>query len=139
MLGVESKKNPAKWSFRALVADDDPGGRKLVEMTLAKLNFDDIHVVSDGLEAWKAIEAADVPFDIIIADWHMPFATGMELLEQVRESGMDIPFIMLTGETVMESVIQAKESNVTAYITKPISPQRLTLKVSEILPVGGGR
>ena len=70
----------------------------------------------------------DSAFDfvnVIICDWNMPNMNGVEFLRQLRSVDAEIPFLMVTGRTDVNSVVEAKSSGVTAYISKPFSPQQL--------------
>lgn len=131
MLGA--KPAPKKGGRTALIAEDDPTSRKLIEMTLGKMNFADIVSVEDGMEAWKAIEGAKSPFSLIIADWNMPFATGIELLQQVRENGINTPFVIITGKNSVDAAVEAKEMGVTAFLPKPYTVQQLMRRIEEVL------
>jgi len=135
MLGVTKKKKIKQNAFRILVAEDDPQGLKLLEMILQKMKFEDIVSVADGLSAWQEFEKTNKPFDLVIADWDMPFATGMELLDQIREEGYNTPFLMVTGRGLMDSAIEAKLSGASGFITKPFSPQHMMDKIKTILPL----
>ena len=71
--------------------------------------------------------------NLIICDWNMPNMNGVELLRQLRTVDPDMPFLMVTGRTDIESVVEAKSSGVTAYISKPFSSQQLEAKLRIIL------
>lgn len=131
MLGAKppEKKN----TRRVLVAEDDPTGAKLIEMSLNKMGISNVTVVVDGMEAWKEIENATKPFSLIVADWNMPFVTGIELLERVRDDGIKTPFIIITGKNSVEAAVEAKEMGVTAFLPKPYTPNLLMRRIEEVL------
>ena len=131
MLGA--KPFERKNSLRALVAEDDPTGARLIEMSLNKMGISDVTVVVDGMEAWKEIEDAKNPFSLIVADWNMPFVTGIELLERVRAEGIKTPFVIITGKNSVEAAIEAKEMGVTAFLPKPYTPNLLMRRIGEVL------
>ena len=54
-------------------------------------------------------------------------------MRQLRTVDPGMPFLMITGRTDMESVVEAKSSGVTGYISKPFSPQQLEAKLRIIL------
>ena len=70
--------------------------------------------------------------DIVICDWNMPKLSGIDLLKQMRSVYPDVPFLMITGRSDMDSVSLAKSSGVTAYIRKPFSPAHLEIKLRVI-------
>jgi two-component system chemotaxis response regulator CheY len=67
--------------------------------------------------------------DLVLCDWNMPGRSGLELLQQVRSVGLEVPFVMVTGRADKESVIAAKDAGVTAYISKPFSAAQLEAKM----------
>ena len=73
--------------------------------------------------------------DLALVDWNMPRMDGLELLDHVRSDPelCDIIFIMVTGETLDERVIRAAEEKQDAYLTKPISPEKLARRLDLIL------
>lgn len=87
----------------------------------------------DGREALTFVDSAFELIDIIICDWNMPNMTGVDFLRQIRTVDADIPFLMVTGRSDIEFVIEAKASGVTGYIRKPFSPIQLEEKLKVIL------
>ncbi len=81
------------------------------------------------------LDEAPELIDLIVCDWRMLNMTGLELLQQVRSTYPDMPFMMLTGKTDLQSVKVAREFGVDAYVAKPYSPQQLEKKL--IALVGG--
>jgi len=133
MLGVSKKKNNHGKSAKVLVAEDDPVGRNLIKLVLKTMKIEDVTFATDGLSAWQEIEKSEKAFDLIISDWNMPIATGLELLEQIRDEDMNTPFLMVTGRGLVESAVEAKMMGVTAFIPKPYSPQQMMRKIGEII------
>ncbi len=67
--------------------------------------------------------------DLVLCDWNMPGMSGLDFLRQVRSVGLEIPFLMVTGRADKESVIEAKDAGVSAYIAKPFSQTQLEAKL----------
>ncbi len=91
--------------MRILVVDDDPLAG---EMTGALLEFQghDVLLANDAMEATSQLDAHD-DIAMIVSDMHMPLINGIELLHMLREQGVMLPFILLTGDTPDESLRQA--------------------------------
>ena len=70
----------------------------------------------------------------MISDWNMPQVTGIELLRHVRakEGAASVPFIIVSGESLQENILEAAKNKVTDYIIKPFSPDTLKNKVEKI-------
>lgn len=123
--------NPQKLSI--CVIEDDPDVRNTVKHMLTQLNVGQIHTTADGREALKLIDAAPDMVDVVICDWNMPHMTGVEVLRQIRSAGSDVPFVMITGRMDKISVMEAKESGVSAYIAKPFTATLLEAKLRAVL------
>ena len=135
MLGAENSKSKIRKAkhARVLIVEDDPGLRRTIEQCLKKIGIKDVEAVEDGLAAWKKIEPTPHGFDLVISDWNMPFVTGIELLEHIRDQGIRTPFIMITAKGTFDAAIEAKDAGVTVFMPKPFTVQHLNSKVSEVL------
>ena len=71
--------------------------------------------------------------DLIVTDYRMPEATGLEFLGQLQEDGPEVPLIMITGYGSIEHAVAAIKGGAIDYITKPIRPQQLELAVNQAL------
>ena len=115
--------------LKVLVVEDSPAAAKLLLMVLAGLGIHQSFVARDGKAAQDFLDAADDLVDVIICDWKMPRMRGLELLCQVRTVYPDMPFMMVTGNADLDSVRAAKESGVTAYLTKPYTAGQVEAKL----------
>lgn len=120
-------------SLSVLVVDDNEQTRNLVNMVLKRAGVLEVNVAVDGEAAWLMIQNRTVAYSVIICDWNMPRLNGIKLLERVRESYFDLPFLMITGRGSTDSVVDAQEMGVTAYMPKPFTPERLLDKLEAIL------
>jgi DNA-binding response OmpR family regulator len=67
----------------------------------------------------RAEEAmSDNQYDVIISDYQMPKTDGLEFLRKIREQGSGIPFILFTGRSREDIVIEACNSGVSLYMQK---------------------
>lgn len=115
--------------LKVLIVEDQTDARAILKNMLSELEITQIFEASDGREALQFMDAAFDFVDIIMCDWNMPHLSGIEFLRQVRSTGMNIPFLMITGRGDMGSVMEAKSSGVTGYIRKPFSPAQLEAKL----------
>ena len=107
--------------MRVLVADDSRVMRQIVIRTLRQAGYDwwDISEAPDGRAAFDLV-AADPP-DLVLSDWNMPEMSGMELLESMRASGLDVPFAFVTSEGSAEMRAQAEAAGALFLIAKPFT------------------
>ncbi len=116
-------------SIKVIVAEDE-------EITLKHLMYalkNEGYTVSgakDGLEAWQKIEKEH--FDIVITDIKMPGLDGLNLLERIKEKGMETDVIVITGFGSIDSAVEAMKKGAYDYITKPFNLDELLLRVRKI-------
>src|SRR5690606_17404194 len=111
-----------------LAVDDDPMSLRLLERTLQRAGHR-ISLARDGEEALKiALEAGP---QIVVADWMMPKMDGLELCRTLRkvETGQKIYFLLLTGHGDEGRVVEAFESGVDDYVSKPFNPRILLARI----------
>ena len=107
---------PLHNSLRILFADDEKSLQEFMRSERPRLGHE-VTVCSDGRAALKALEKAT--FDAAILDLRMPGMTGIEVLEQLRQTSPDTEAIVMTGHASMETAIDAVRLGAFDYITKP--------------------
>lgn len=112
--------------MKALIADDDAFVRKCIIQMLPwqDLGFSQVLEAGDGAAALK-LALEETP-DLIISDVKMPVLNGLELVEKLRSSMVDVSIIMLSEYSDFEFVQNALKLGVQDYILKPITRERLT-------------
>ncbi|MDE5422734.1 response regulator [Ancylomarina sp. DW003] len=110
-----------------LSIDDSPINNKLIEAYFRK----DYNIISKdgGQEALKWLEE-NLP-DVILLDVMMPVMDGMDVLEKLQESERlkEIPVIMVTAKTEMETIKAALTKGALDYVKKPIDFTELQSKI----------
>lgn len=116
---------------RVLVVDDMLTMRKIVSKVLKELGFTDITEAADGALAWEAVTTASQPIGLIISDWNMPNATGLDLLKRVRadQRFKKTPFILVTAEAEQHQIMDAVKAGVDQYVVKPFDKEGLESKL----------
>jgi DNA-binding NtrC family response regulator len=71
--------------------------------------------------------------DLIVSDYRMPAATGLEFLAELDKEGLSIPLIMLTGFGSIEHAVASIKAGAVDYITKPVRGPQLELAVDQAL------
>ncbi|PJB72895.1 MAG: hypothetical protein CO093_01935 [Alphaproteobacteria bacterium CG_4_9_14_3_um_filter_47_13] len=120
-------------NLKILIVEDQHDARALLRNMLAELGVTQIFESGDGREALQFMDSASDFVNLIICDWNMPGLSGVEFLRQLRSTGADMPFLMVTGRSDMNSVVEAKVAGVTGYIRKPFSPKQLEAKLRIII------
>lgn len=116
-----------------LIAEDDYAIALALKTIVTKNCECNLIMASDGEEAWQAMQNNDV--DLVISDWNMPVKTGVELLREMRADKRfaDMPFLMLTSRSDKDSVVDAIEAGVSAYMHKPFDRHRLMEKIRQMV------
>lgn len=105
-----------------LVADDSRVMRQIVIRTLRQAGYDwKIVEAADGQEVYD-LALSEQP-DLILSDWNMPNATGIEALNALRQAGCDIPFGFVTSEGSQEMRDQADAAGALFLVAKPFTAE----------------
>jgi len=115
---------------RILVAEDEALLRDMLADALT-LERAQVTTAPDGCVAWQAWQAGD--FDLVLSDHRMPDCTGLELLERIRATGSQVPFILVSGQGLegMEATL-AKVPGV-RLLPKPFELSRLLALMTAML------
>lgn len=115
-----------------LIADDDPGQLRLMELTLAGDNLELLRA-TDGHQA-LALARERRPA-IVLLDWQMPGPSGIEVCLELRAAGHngEMHIVMLTGRDSAADRDAALAAGADDYLAKPFSPLELLDKVTDAL------
>ena len=117
-----------------LLVEDDPALRRYLEIVLQRAGYE-VASAGDGLEAMKFLLNDKV--DVVVTDALMPNLDGYELCRFVRSSEhlAHLPIILLSALDPKNSTDEAEQ--VDAFLAKPVSPEDLLNRISEILATKG--
>lgn len=113
-----------------LVVDDDKRLRDLLGKYLADNQF--FVTMAESAEAARK-KLASLTFDLIVLDLMMPGETGLEFAKSQRETGNDVPILMLTAMGEPDDRITGLEHGADDYLVKPFEPRELILRIGNIL------
>jgi two-component system phosphate regulon response regulator OmpR len=116
-------------SHHILVVDDDTRLNALLKKFLSNQGF----VVTTAASVAEAQElCALFQFDLWVLDVMMPVTTGIEFLQQARQTD-NTPVIMLTALGETDNRIKGLEAGADDYVAKPFEPKELLLRIKAIL------
>ena len=119
--------------MKILVAEDEMIMLKTIELRLKK-DGHEIITCSDGREA--ILKIGETNPDLIITDIMMPFASGLEIIEAVkRKDGKQAKVIVLSAMGQENVVLEAFQLGADDFITKPFSPNELSMRVKRYTPL----
>jgi len=117
---------------RVLLADDDPALLEWLSISLSEGGAEVVRA-SSGAELLERI-AEDGPFDLVIADVSMPWMTGVQVARLIREAGLEIPVIIMTGlvdACLPDQVLALGER--TSLIRKPFRSEQLEAVIRKLV------
>ena len=106
-----------KIPLKVLIIEDSEDDTLLLLRELEKNGY---VPVSQRVETAEALRAAlqEKTWDIILSDYHLPRFSGLQALLLFKESGMDIPFILVSGMIGEELAVEAMKTGAHDYIMK---------------------
>ncbi len=116
--------------FKILIAEDDRELLGLFSHVLIKNGYA-VTGVANGQEALDVMESSY--FDLIISDIMMPKVNGYELVSSLRESGSNIPVLMITAKDAFDDMRRGFLSGSDDYMVKPINVNEMVLRVGALL------
>jgi DNA-binding response OmpR family regulator len=106
---------------------------KTVEHRL-KIDGHEVVAVIDGSKALDILKQPDSQIGLIITDLLMPFISGLELINTVRTTyQLNTPIIVLSKLGNEDTVLEAFNLGADDYLTKPFSPNELSIRVKKLL------
>ena len=116
--------------FNIMIVEDDANQRKLMSAVLEQYGYNVIQA-TDGIDALDQLDKKHV--DLMILDIMMPRMDGFELTETLRQSGCNIPILMVTAK---QSPVDKRKGFIIGtddYMTKPVDEEEMVLRVGALL------
>ncbi|MBF6614813.1 MAG: response regulator transcription factor [Chloroflexi bacterium] len=117
--------------MKFLIVDDD---KAIVEAVTIGLQFQwqdaEVHSAQDGEEGWRKF--IDLSPDVTLLDVNMPYMSGFETLQHIREVS-DAPVLMLTARGDEMSKVKGLELGADDYLVKPFSHLELFARIKAVL------
>jgi len=113
-----------------LLIEDDLTFSRILEGFLTKQGFQ-VAVSHNGKEGIKTFLSKS--FDLVLLDYRLPDATGMDLLQEIKGTSPATPVIIMTGFNDIRTAVRAIKVGAFEYITKPVNPDELLMVVQQAL------
>ena len=117
-----------------LIVDDMKSMRLTIRKMLKNLSIGGtLRFAGDGREGLEAL--SNGRFDLANLDWNMPVMNGIEMLEKIRNDKQlrDMPVIMVTAEAERDIVSHVAETDINAYLLKPLTLAALDNKIKAVV------
>ena len=116
---------------RILFAEDDDLLASLLNFRMERSGYDVIHAKNGKIV--KEYLSKSMP-DVIVSDIMMPYFSGIELIDYVRNVlNSSIPIIMISSAGNEENVLNAFKLGANDFISKPVSPSELLVRIGKAL------
>ena len=118
---------------RILVADDDPGIRRTLQIGLTKAGYEVVEA-RDGAEAMRLWR--DDGADLVISDIYMPDKDGLEVIRELRAESPTTPVIAMTDggrSKNLDPLRHSKTFGAARTITKPFTLEEMLAIVKQVL------
>ena len=113
-----------------LVVDDDSIIREGLKRILEGQGYG-VETYASGFLAVERMSERN--FDLVITDLKMPGMNGIEVLKHLKALQPEVPIIMITGYSTVDTAVEAMKNGAVDYIAKPFSPEDITEKVRSAL------
>jgi DNA-binding NtrC family response regulator len=115
-----------------LVVDDDAGLRHLAKSGLQQRGYD-VVLAESGDRALELMREEARAVDLVVLDLAMPGLPGEKVLEALHRMRPDLPVIISSGYSSVESQSSWVAAGASAFVGKPYRIQDLALKLREVL------
>ena len=119
-------------ALNVLYVEDDSEIQENFSKILRKV-FSSVTVASNGQEGVEIFKENSENIDFIITDIKMPIMDGLEMFQEIKKLGKDVPCIVTTAHGEYDYFMQANEIGVYRYIQKPLDINELFEAVNDYL------
>ncbi len=115
---------------KILIVEDDLSFARILEVFLKKKGFS-VECAANKTDGEKLSEKNI--YHLFLFDYKLPDGTGLELLSNLRRNGINAPTIVMTSFNEVRIAVRAMQSGAFDYITKPINPDELLMRIEQAL------
>lgn len=116
--------------FTILIAEDNKNTARLMEVVLTQNGYNTL-LAPNGEEALKILD--DNHVDLVLLDLMMPVMDGITFTRVLRQSGSQIPILMVTAKDSQEDIRRGFLTGTDDYMIKPIDEVEMLLRIQALL------
>ncbi|MGB5305140.1 MAG: sigma-54 dependent transcriptional regulator, partial [Gammaproteobacteria bacterium] len=114
----------------ALIVDDEPDIRELLELTLGRMQID-TRSAADLAQAHILLQSEH--FDICLTDMRLPDGNGIDLVRHIQQHHANLPVAVITAYGNMDSAVEALKAGAFDFISKPVDLHVLRNLINSVL------
>ena len=116
--------------FQILIVEDDANTRKLMETVMTQYGYQPI-LARDVSQAMKRLEIHHI--DLIVMDVMLPQLDGFSFTRALRDSGNDVPILMVTAKESQQDKRMGFLAGADDYMVKPVDEEEMMLRIAALL------
>src|SRR5580658_4826981 len=102
--------------LKVLMVEDNPADAELALLELRSAGFEPDWERVDTEAAY--LERLDAGLDLVLSDFQMPLFSGPRALELLKQRGLDVPFILVSGTVGEDTAVMAVKNGAADYLMK---------------------
>ena len=117
-----------------LVVDDSNYARRILRQTLEQAGYQVVEAGS-GLGALESFSLQQL--DLILLDLTMEDMSGLDVLQQLRQSGNEVPVVVISADVQQSTEKIVQDAGAVRFVGKPVAPEQLLSTVADIVGNAG--
>ena len=109
---------------RLLLIDDDSRLASYLQEQLTRKGHS-ARCLEEAEPALEVLQGSEGEFDVVLVDCWLPGMSGLEFLAALRQRGILIPVLLMTGQTTPDTAIRARQLGAWDYVVKPLDVKQL--------------
>src|SRR6476619_2087429 len=120
---------------RVLVVEDEPLLARQLEAALGDAGYA-VDIADEGERA--DFLGSTEPYDVVVLDLGLPSVDGLTVLRRWRDSGIQVPVLVLTARGTWHEKVQGIDGGADDYVTKPFQMEELLARLRALIRRAGG-
>jgi len=118
---------------RVLMVEDNKHTADFLEFMLRRAGYE-VLTAGNGRDALEIIANVE-PVDIMLLDLMLPYVSGYEIIDRVRENSdwQEVPILVISGKVLEQDVVATLDQGANDFVSKPFRPQEVLARVRRLL------
>jgi len=115
---------------KILIVDDEPNMCRSLKIML---NEEQRYEILTATDSRRGLELIEPGLDLVITDLSMPGPDGLDVLRRAKEVSEELPVVIMTAYSTVESAVEAMKLGALEYLIKPFSNDEMLLTVEKAI------